>query len=33
MEHHRLKLERIQLLVDEIRRLNPDLAAASALFI
>jgi hypothetical protein len=33
MEHHRVKLERIQLLVDEIRRLNPDVAAASALFI
>jgi hypothetical protein len=33
MEYHRVKLERIQLLVDEIRRLSPDVAAAATLFI
>jgi hypothetical protein len=32
-EQHRVKLEKIQLLLEEIRRLNPDVAAAAALFV
>lgn len=32
-EQHRLKLDRIQLLLEGIRRSNPDVAAAAALFV
>jgi hypothetical protein len=33
MEHHRLQLDRIQMLLETIKRLNPDVAAAASLFI